>query len=74
VSNQVWEKISFQRAFLQNFIAGVGWSFGASLGVVIIVGILTWILSLLGGLPVVGEFFAKLITTTQKALELRELR
>lgn len=63
-----------KKSFLQGFVGGLGWSLGATLGFVVIVGLISWVLGLLGGLPIVGDFFANLISTTEQALELRRAR
>lgn len=69
---QVQQKTSLKRIFLQNFIAGIGWGLGATVGVVILLGILSWIISIIGALPIVGNFLADIISTTQEALKLRQ--
>ena len=68
---QIWEKISLNRIFIQGFVAGIGWGLGATIGAVILFGVLSWVFSLLGGLPLIGNFFADIIAATKDALELR---
>ena len=71
---KIWEKISLKRAFLQGFVGGIGWGLGASIGLVIIFWILGWVFSLLGGLPLIGNFIADIVSATQEALKLRQSR
>jgi hypothetical protein len=61
-------KLSHKRAFTLNFIGGVGWMLGITLGATFILLFLSQILGLLGGLPLVGSFFADLIVITNNAL------
>ncbi len=68
---QIWQKISLKRNFVQGFVAGIGWGLGATIGVVVLLWVLGWIFSLLGGLPVIGNFLADVISATKEALELR---
>ena len=68
---QIWEKISLKRSFIQGLVAGIGWGLGATVGVVILLWVLGWIFSFLGGLPVIGNFFADVISATREALEFR---
>ena len=68
------KKIDFKKIFVKNFIAGVAWGIGATLGLSLILTLLTTILRRLGGLPIVGSFFADLIDVTFKALEMRRIR
>lgn len=46
--------------FSASFIAGIGWSLGASLGFALLVTLLSYSLKLLGGLPLVGKFFGQI--------------
>jgi len=50
------------------FWKGVGWSFGVTFGFVIISTLIIFVLSKLGGLPVVGGFIADLVEATQESL------
>jgi hypothetical protein len=65
------KKNSYKQIFFKNVIAGLGWAVGITFGFVLFTFILTFILNQLGGLPIVGDFFASLIEVTQKALETR---
>lgn len=58
----------YHRAFLLNFVAGIGWALGMSVGFALLVYLITSILSALGGIPLIGTFFADIINTTLEAL------
>lgn len=68
------KKEDLRKIFVKNFIAGIAWGIGATLGLSLIFTLLTTILRRLGGLPIVGSFFADLIDVTFKALEMRRIR
>jgi hypothetical protein len=55
--------------FLKGFLGGLGWTVGATLGFAIFVAVVSMILNLLGGLPVVGNFLANIIHFTSEALK-----
>jgi len=61
------------RIFSKNFLAGLAWGLGATLGVVLVLSLLGYLLRLLGGLPIVGGFFARLIEATEEALRSRRI-
>ena len=50
------------------FFQGLGWSFGATVGFVIISSILVTLLQAAGGLPVIGNWIADVVETTQTEL------
>lgn len=58
--------------FVQGVLSGIGWSFGATIGFAIIAGIVTFTLSQLGALPVIGQFFTDLRTAIDQLTKLRE--
>ena len=60
---------SKRKIFFKNFIAGIGWMTGATVGFTILFTVLGFVLKWLGGLPVFGEWLADIITWTNKALE-----
>ncbi|MBU1200753.1 hypothetical protein KJ953_04485 [Patescibacteria group bacterium] len=39
------------KTFSSSFIGGIGWAFGASIGFALLITILSYVLNLLGGLP-----------------------
>ena len=72
VGTVVKSKVSHRKTFFANFIAGIGWGIGATVGLTIFLALFTWMLGLLGGLPLVGSFFADLIRFTDSALKLKQ--
>ncbi|HUV42325.1 MAG TPA: DUF5665 domain-containing protein [Patescibacteria group bacterium] len=58
--------------FFKNFIGGIGWAIGATLGFALLIYILGLILGRLGGLPLIGDWFARLIEAANQALEARK--
>lgn len=57
--------------FKYGFIQGLGWSFGVSVGFVLISILLVLLLQALGGLPLIGSWIASIVEATQKQLQLR---
>jgi hypothetical protein len=57
-----------QKVFLSGFVGGIGWSLGITVGFSILVFIITQILSILGGLPLVGMWIADVVKATEEAL------
>ena len=64
-------KIKKAKLFKEGFIKGFGWSFGVTVGFVVVSTILVWILKAAGGLPVVGNFFASIVESTVEQLSKR---
>lgn len=62
-------KFSF---FIQGIISGFGWSFGATIGFAVVAGVVTFALSQLGALPVIGQFFTDLRAAIDQLTKLRE--
>ena len=56
------------KTFKDGFIGGLGWSFGVTIGFVIISTVIITVLNALGGLPVVGGFIANIVEETQRQL------
>jgi hypothetical protein len=54
-------KESHKRIFFNNFIGGIAWALGATIGLALIVGILTLILKNVNVIPFVGSFIADTI-------------
>jgi hypothetical protein len=52
---------SHKRIFINNFIGGIAWALGATIGLALIVTILTFILKNVNLIPVVGNFVADII-------------
>ena len=59
--------------FYKNFIAGLGWMTGVTVGFTVLVAVLRFLFNWIGGLPLIGELLAEIITWTNKALEAREI-
>jgi phage shock protein PspC (stress-responsive transcriptional regulator) len=56
------------KTFKEGFIGGLGWSFGVTIGFVVISTIVVAILNALGGLPIIGSFIAAIVRETQNQL------
>ena len=54
--------------FKDGIFIGIGWAIGVTIGFVIISTILLFALRGLGGLPLVGRFFASIVEATQEQL------
>lgn len=65
-------KPKYKHLFIENFSKGLFWAIGATLGFAFFITLLGVILNWLGGLPLVGNFFATIIELTNEALELRK--
>jgi ABC-type enterochelin transport system permease subunit len=66
-------KYTFWEMFKDGFIAGLGWSFGVTVGLVLISTLIIQILNNLGGLPFIGSFIANIVQATQQQLLLRNV-
>jgi len=53
--------MSHKRIFVNNFIGGIAWALGATVGLALIIGILSLILKNVNLIPVVGDFVGKVI-------------
>jgi hypothetical protein len=49
------------KIFVNNFIGGIAWAIGATVGLALIIAILTLIVKNVNIIPVVGNFVAKII-------------
>ncbi|HJX01726.1 MAG TPA: DUF5665 domain-containing protein [Candidatus Humimicrobiaceae bacterium] len=54
--------------FKKGFFQGLGWSFGVTIGFVLLSMILILILQSLGGLPLIGKWIASVVEATQLQL------
>jgi len=59
--------------FREGFISGIGWSFGVTVGFVVVSTVIALTLNILGGLPVIGKFIASIVEETQVQLERRSI-
>lgn len=66
-------KENYISIFFKNFIGGIGWAAGATIGFALFISLIGLLLSHLGGLPVIGNWFARLIEVTNTALEARKV-
>lgn len=48
---------------------GIGWSFGVTIGFMLVSLLLVLIVNILGGTPLIGGWIASLVEATQQALE-----
>jgi hypothetical protein len=60
--------IPYNELIKEGFLAGLGWAFGVTIGFVIISTIIVVVLRALGGLPLIGSFFADVVEETQAQL------
>jgi hypothetical protein len=60
--------IPYNELFKEGIIAGFGWAIGVTIGFVFISGILAIILSMFGGLPLIGSWIANIVQVTQSQL------
>jgi len=56
------------RDFREGFVHGVGWSFGVSVGFVLVSTLLVILFNALGTLPVIGDGIASIVAATQESL------
>jgi len=52
---------TFMKILFNNFIAGIAWSFGATIGLAIIIAILSLIAKRVDVIPIIGTFVAHII-------------
>ena len=60
-------------AFKDGFVHGLGWSFGVTIGFVLVSTLLVFALQTLGGLPVLGDRIAEVVHATEDSLSKRSL-
>jgi len=53
------------KMIFRSFVGGIAWAAGASIGLTILVGLISYILKLLGGLPFIGEMVGQIVQYTQ---------
>lgn len=59
--------IDKKKLYLSNFIRGMFFSAGGIIGATLVIGLLIWILSLFGNIPVVGPLFKNTRETIQQS-------
>ena len=67
--NDEQHRLSYNRAFFLNLVGGIGWALGMTVGFALLVSLISLIFSYLGGLPLIGNFFASIINHTLTAIE-----
>lgn len=67
MSDQKYEHVthSKKRIAVNNFIGGIAWAFGATIGFSFFLGILGFIASNVNFIPVIGEFVAGIVEFVQ---------
>lgn len=59
----------FKTTFLHNFIGGVAWGLGLTVGLALVTYILGLSVSIFGGLPLIGDLLANIVKSTLEALQ-----
>ncbi len=54
---------------VHSFVGGIAWAVGLTLGVSLLVYLLGFVATALGGIPVIGEWLAQVIKATLDALQ-----
>lgn len=49
-----------KKIFVNNFIGGIAWALGSTIGLTIILALLTFVLSKVDLIPIIGTYLAKL--------------
>ena len=63
------KSVKLSKIFVMNIVGGIAWAFGVTLGFVILATIVSGILTYLGGLPLVGNWFADLFFMIQTSID-----
>jgi hypothetical protein len=61
-------KTPLSKVIINSFFGGIAWAAGATIGLTILVAIISYILNLLGGLPFIGEIIGQIVQYTQQYL------
>ena len=56
------------KIFYKNFLGGLGWAAGTTIGFALFVALLSYIINALGGIPIIGDVIARIIESTTQAL------
>lgn len=59
---------SLKHTLIHNFVGGIAWGLGITVGVALVGYMLGLTVSAFGGLPLVGEFLATVVDATLKSL------
>jgi len=57
--------------FKAGIVGGLGWAFGVTIGFAIVSIIIIFLVNRAGGIPLIGDWIAKVVESTQTQLELR---
>ena len=57
--------------FKAGIVGGLGWAFGVTIGFAIVSIIIIYLVDRAGGIPLIGDWIAKIVESTQTQLELR---
>lgn len=55
--------------FVHNFVGGIAWGLGLTVGISLVAYILSFTVSAFGGLPLVGDILANVVNATLDALK-----
>lgn len=66
-------KEEVKKLIRSGFYSGIGWSAGVTIGFALISTILVFLLGRLGGVPLIGGFFANIVEETQGQLSTRSV-
>ncbi len=66
-------KDSYLSVFLKNFVGGIGWVAGITIGFALLISLVSYLLSQAGGLPLIGDWFARIVEVTNQALEAKKV-
>ena len=66
--HQPLKRLKKRELLKRGFVSGIGWAFGVTIGFVIVSSVLVIMLNKLGGLPVIGDWIADVVETTQEQL------
>lgn len=64
---------AYRKLFQQGIVAGIGWAIGVTIGFVLISSVFVFLLNLVGGVPVLGEWTADIVEATLDQLEKRSV-
>lgn len=53
---------------IHNFLGGIAWSLGVTVGIAILAYILSNVVSAVGGVPLIGDWIARVVEATLQAL------
>lgn len=58
-----------KQTLIHNFLGGMAWGLGLTLGVSLVAGVLSFVLSASGGIPLIGGWLAQLVQATLQAMK-----